>query len=57
MLNGTPIAIAIAAVVNVPKIYGKAPKDSRPSTAFQSVLVINDNPSSSQIGYDSTNNS
>jgi hypothetical protein len=38
-LIGTPIAIAIPEQTKVPIIYGKAPNDSLPGTAFQSVLV------------------
>ncbi len=43
---GTPIAIAIPEETNVPMIYGKAPNDSLPGTAFQSVLFKKFNPSS-----------
>lgn len=51
-LMGTPIAIAIAALTRVPTIYGSAPKDSRPSTAFQSVPVRNANPSDEKISQE-----
>ncbi len=34
-LIGTPMAIAIAELSRVPIMNGKAPKASRPSTAFQ----------------------
>jgi hypothetical protein len=45
-LIGTPIAIAIPEQTKVPIMYGKAPNDSLPGTAFQSVLVKKFNPSS-----------
>lgn len=51
-LIGTPIAMAIPAQTRVPMIYGRAPKDSRPSTAFQSVPVRNPNPSNEKISQD-----
>jgi hypothetical protein len=51
-LMGTPIAIAIAALIRVPTTYGNAPKDSRPSTAFQSVPVRNPNPSNEKISQE-----
>jgi len=51
-LIGTAIAIAIEAQANVPIIYGRAPKDSRPSTGFQSVPIKNCKPSEDNIGID-----
>jgi hypothetical protein len=51
-LIGTPIAIAIPEETRVPMIYGKAPNDSLPGTAFQSVLVKKLNPSSVKISFD-----
>jgi len=48
-LSGTPIARATAELISVPMIYGKAPKDSRPSTEFQAVLVKNLKPSNENI--------
>lgn len=51
-LIGTPIAIAIPEETKVPIIYGKAPNDSLPGTAFQSVLVRKLNPSSIKISFD-----
>ena len=51
-LIGTPIAIAIPEQTKVPMIYGKAPNDSLPGTAFQSVLVKKFNPSSWKISFD-----
>ena len=48
-LTGTPIARATAELISVPMMYGKAPKDSRPSTEFQSVLVKNLKPSKENI--------
>ena len=40
-LIGTPMAIAIAELKRVHIMYGKAPNDSLPSTAFQFDCVIN----------------
>lgn len=48
-LIGTPIAIAIPELTKVPIIYGNAPNDSRPSTAFQSLPVKKKNPSCEKI--------
>ena len=55
-LIGTPITIAIAELARVPIMYGKAPKDSLPSTAFQSVPVRNPiTPSYEKISMDPRN--
>jgi hypothetical protein len=51
-LIGTPTAIATAELKRVPIIYGSAPNDSRPSTAFQSVLVKNLKPSKENMSRD-----
>src|SRR4029079_12347548 len=54
-LIGTPISNAIPELINVPIIYGNAPYDSRPSTAFQLVPVTNPiNPSCEKIFADPT---
>jgi hypothetical protein len=51
-LIGTPIIIAIAELIKVPMIYGRAPYDSRPSTGFQSVPVRKPKPSNENISLD-----
>src|SRR5438105_4736495 len=51
-LTGTAIVIAMAELAKVPRMYGSAPKDSRPSTGFQSVPVKNFSPSLERIGID-----
>ena len=51
-LMGRPIVIAMPEETRVPMIYGKAPKDSLPDTAFQSVSVKKLNPSSMKISLE-----